>query len=91
MSIFEAIMMICFGFAWPFSIYKSYKSRSNKGKSLWFLVIVIIGYSCGIIHKVFYNFDFVIILYSLNFALVLTDSGLYFRNYLISKKEAEVC
>jgi len=78
--------MICFGFAWPFSIHKSYKSRSNKGKSLWFLIIVIIGYSCGIIHKIFYNFDYVIILYALNFVLVLADTGLYFRNYFIESK-----
>jgi len=38
MSIFEALMMIFFGLAWPFSIYKSYKSKSNNGKSLWFLL-----------------------------------------------------
>ena len=37
MSGFEAVMMLCFGSAWPFSIYKSYTSRSNKGKSVWFL------------------------------------------------------
>jgi hypothetical protein len=78
-------MMVCFGFAWPFSIYKSYKSKSNKGKSLWFLVIVLTGYSCGIIHKVFYNFDYVIILYALNFMLVFADSCLYFRNYLLER------
>ena len=34
MSIFEAIMLICFGAAWPFSIYKSYTSRENTGKSI---------------------------------------------------------
>jgi hypothetical protein len=41
---FEAFMRVCFGAAWPFSIYKSYKSRINKGKSLGFLIVVIIGY-----------------------------------------------
>jgi hypothetical protein len=86
MSIFEAFMMICFGVAWPFSIYKSYKSRTNKGKSLGFLIVVIIGYVCGITHKIFYNYDNVIFLYLLNFAMVLTDSCLYFRNNLISKR-----
>lgn len=87
MSVFEAVMMVCFGFAWPFSIYKSYTSRSNKGKSLWFMVIVLTGYVCGILHKIIFNFDFIIVLYIMNLLLVLADTCLYFRNYLISKKQ----
>ncbi len=88
MSIFEAVMMLCFGFAWPFSIRKSYVSRSNKGKSIWFLIIVLFGYTCGIIHKIFYNYDNVIFLYALNFSLVLTDTFIYFRNYRITKNQS---
>jgi len=80
MSIFEATMLACFGAAWPFSIYKSYTSRSNEGKSLFFLFVVLIGYSSGILHKLIYNFDLVIYLYILNFCLVFTDIILYFRN-----------
>ncbi|MDR0977793.1 MAG: hypothetical protein LBL71_01985 [Endomicrobium sp.] len=87
MSIFEALMMICFGAAWPFSIYKSYKSRTNKGKSLGFLVVIIIGYICGIIHKIFYSYDNVIFLYILNFSMILTDSCLYVRNAVIAGKK----
>lgn len=79
-SIFEIIMLICFGAAWPFSIYKSYKSRSNAGKSIVFLFVVLIGYVAGMLHKIFYNFDVVIYLYALNAALVLTDMLLYYRN-----------
>jgi hypothetical protein len=86
-SIFEALMMICFGAAWPFSIYKSYKSRTNKGKSLGFLVVIIIGYICGIIHKIFYSYDNVIFLYILNFSMILTDSCLYVRNAVIAGKK----
>jgi hypothetical protein len=81
MSIFEIIMLVCFGAAWPFSIYKSYTSKSNKGKSLWFLCIVIIGYIAGTIHKIVYNYDYVIYLYIFNLCLILTDTALYFRNY----------
>lgn len=91
MSIFEAIMMVCFGFAWPFSIVKSYRSRSNKGKSLWFLVIVLIGYTSGILHKLLYSYNYVIVLYIINFALVSMDSALYFRNYLIERKQLKNC
>lgn len=73
-------MLICFGAAWPFSIWKSYKSRSNQGKSMVFLLIVEIGYISGITHKILYSFDFVIYLYILNALLVLTDMMLYWRN-----------
>lgn len=63
MSIFEIIMMICFGCAWPFSIYKSYKSKSTKGKSLPFNIILLIGYGAGIFHKLGYAYDGVIYFY----------------------------
>jgi len=87
MSIFEIIMLICFGLAWPTSIYKSYKSKSTKGKSLNFLLIILIGYLAGIIHKVVYNFDFVTILYVLNFIMVSIDVMFFFRNRKIEDKK----
>jgi hypothetical protein len=79
-SIFEIIMLICFGAAWPFSIYKSYSSRSIEGKSFLFLVVVMIGYGSGILHKIFYNYDNVIYLYILNLVMVGIDLLLYIRN-----------
>jgi hypothetical protein len=87
MSVFEVIMLICFGFAWPFSIYRSWKSKSVRGKSLAFLFIVMAGYLAGIMHKVFFNYDNVIYLYITNFSLVSIDTALYIRN----RKEREVC
>lgn len=86
MSIFEAIMLLCFGAAWPLSIYKSYTSRDNSGKSISFLYIILIGYIAGIIHKLFYNYDLVIYLYILNFLMVVTDIMLYYRNKAFKKK-----
>ena len=80
MSIFEVIMLLCFGAAWPFSIYKSYTSRSASGKSVGFLIIILIGYVAGILNKLYYSFDFVIYLYVLNFLMVFTDMCLYYRN-----------
>jgi len=73
-------MLICFGAAWPSSIYKSYTSRTSRGKSIAFLIIVLVGYAAGIMHKVFYNFDPVIYLYIINALMVLADIFLYFRN-----------
>ncbi len=85
MSAFEIIMLFCFARAWPFSIYKSYKSGQNAGKSLLFMFVVEIGYIAGMFHKVFYNMDGVFYLYLFNFALVLVDICLYYRNYLSAK------
>ena len=40
MGIFEFLMLCCFGFSWPFSIVTSIKSRSTKGKSLAFMLLI---------------------------------------------------
>lgn len=80
MSVFEVLMLLCFGAAWPFSIYKSLKSKTNNGKSIIFLFVVMIGYLSGILHKIFYSYDPVIYLYALNFIMVGTDAFLWFRN-----------
>lgn len=80
MSIYEILMLICFGFAWPVSIYKSMTSKSTKGKSAMFMVIVIIGYIMGILNKIFFNPDFVIALYAINAFMVSFDLVLFYRN-----------
>jgi len=80
MSIFEAVMLVCFGSAWPLSIYKSYTSRSNKGKSEAFLWVILAGYLSGSIHKLLYSFDAVLSLYLLNAAMVALDIGIYYKN-----------
>ena len=88
MSIFEIIMLSCFGAAWPASIWKSFKSKSTKGKSLHFLVIIETGYIAGMMHKIFYNFDPVFYLYLLNFVMVSVDMILYFANSKLEKRTA---
>ena len=85
MSIFEVAMMLCFGFAWPFSIYKSWRSRSTKGKSVAFLYVVLAGYVAGIVHKVLNSFDAAIVFYIINFLLVSADIVLFHRNRSLEK------
>ncbi|MBN1623284.1 MAG: hypothetical protein JW903_02860 [Clostridia bacterium] len=80
LSIFEAIMLLCFGLAWPFSIIRSIKSRSTKGKSLFFLFIIETGYISGTVHKLMFSTDLVMVLYILNGLMVLADIILYFIN-----------
>ena len=80
MSIFETGMLICFGAAWPANIVKSYQTRSAVGKSGLFLIVVLLGYIFGIIHKLLYSRDVVMVLYIINLCMVTIDIGLYLRN-----------
>ena len=80
MSPFEVTMLLCFGAAWPLSIYRSWTSKSTKGKSLLFLIVVGMGYIAGVLHKLLFSHDIVIFLYILNGLLVSLDIILYFRN-----------
>jgi hypothetical protein len=86
MSAFEIAMLICFGISWPVSITKSMRSRIVSGKSPIFMVIVCFGYAFGIIHKLLYSRDWVIVLYVLNMVMVTIDLTLYFK--YLPKKEA---
>jgi len=80
MQIFEILMLICFGFAWPTSIYKSITSKSIEGKSVVFLYVIIAGYLFGIMHKIINDPDFVIVLYVLNAMMVFIDLLLYYKH-----------
>ncbi|MBQ8235792.1 MAG: hypothetical protein IJZ37_03800 [Clostridia bacterium] len=85
-GIFECIMLICFGLSWPISVYKSLTSRSTKGKSLVFMLAIIIGYVAGILGKITGGqFNYVLLLYCINLTVVSFDLALYFVN----KKRAE--
>ena len=86
MGLFEFLMLFCFCFSWPFSIAKSYRSRSTKGKSLFFMLLIIAGYAFGIIHKVLNNFNWVTWAYVAGMTLVTIDLMLYWRNWLIERK-----
>ena len=79
MSIFEIIMLICFGVSWPVSIAKTLRTKKVEGKSSLFMAIVSLGYLSGIIHKILYSFDWVIALYVFNLFMVLTDLILYLK------------
>ena len=85
MGIFEFMMLVCFGASWPFSIVKSIRSRSTKGKSLMFMTLVEFGYIFGIVHKLLYSRNWVIWMYIVLFIVVAIDIALYFRNRRLEK------
>jgi len=88
MHIFEAIMLACFGAAWPMNILKSLRSRTAGGKSIIFQWAVVVGYISGIINKLLYSRDIVLVLYIINLAMVLVDTVLIYRNKRLDKEAA---
>jgi hypothetical protein len=88
MGILEFLMLCCFGCSWPFSIVKSFRARSAKGKSIAFMLLVEAGYLFGIAHKWLYSRDWVIGAYILLFGLVAVDICLYVRNRRLDARAA---
>ena len=83
----ETIMIICFGLSWPNNVLKSLRSRTAKGKSLAFLLLIEVGYIFGIIGKfITHSFNLATIFYFINFAMVLVDICLYFRNARLDRE-----
>ena len=81
MQIFEIIMLLCFGISWPISVYKSIRSKSTKGKSVVFIIAIIIGYISGIIGKIVnHQLNYVAVFYLINLIVVSIDLALYFFN-----------
>ena len=77
MSPFEGIMLVCFGVSWSISIVKSIRVKRVEGKSPLFMGVVCLGYVSGIVHKIIYSLDWIILLYGLNMAMILIDLLLY--------------
>lgn len=86
MSPFEIAMLACFGLSWPISVIKSLKTKSTTGKSILFMTAVLIGYIAGILHKIVYSPDFVIIIYIFNLVMVSVDVTLYWIYFSREKK-----
>ena len=85
-QVFEVIMLVCFGLSWPFNIAKSLRSRTAKGKSLWFEVCVIVGYLCGLTGKfIGGNVTYVVVFYLLDITMVTIDLVLTIRNKLLDQ------
>ncbi len=73
---FEAIMIICFGVAWPVSIWKLLKTKKSHDKSIPFVAIVLVGYFSGICFHWFGTKSIIIWLYAFNALMVALDLAL---------------
>ena len=78
-SVLETIMLVCFGCSWPFAIARTVRTKTVKGKSIVFMMLILLGYIAGIISKLIYHYDHVIWLYLANGLMVFTEIWLYFK------------
>jgi len=91
-ELMDVCMIVLFGCSWPMNVIKSYRSRTTKGKSLPFLLLILVGYICGITGKLLSpSFKwYVLFFYVLNFVMVAADLMLYIRNYRLDKQKGIV-
>ena len=99
-SVMEMLMVICFGFSWPFNIIKALKARTAKGTSILFYSFILIRYICAIIGKgvlIYANLPqpwyvtvkwYVLFFYILNTLMVSFGILIYFRNRSLDRRNA---
>ena len=80
-SILETTMLVCFGLSWPVNLMKAYRAGTTKGTSLFFIVLILLGYTAGTAAKlVSGQITYVLAVYIFNFVMVLGNLLVYFRN-----------
>lgn len=80
-------MLVCFGISWPFNIAKSLRSRTAKGKSVIYEILVVVGYFFGLAAKIILgDVNYVMIFYIVDILMVTTDIILTFRNRRLDRE-----
>lgn len=80
-------MLVCFGISWPFNIAKSLRSRTAKGKSVAFELLIIAGYLCGLVGKIILgNLSYVVFFYIADILMVAADLVLTLRNRRLDRE-----
>ena len=84
-------MLVCFGISWPFNIAKSLRSRTAKGKSVAFELLIIAGDLCGLIGKfILGNLSYVVFFYIADILMVAADLVLTLRNRRLDRERDKV-
>lgn len=86
-SIFETIMLVCFGLSWPINVIEAYNARTAKATSLPFILLIFTGYIAGLTAKLLsHQINYVFIVYLINIAIVFLNIVVYFRNVSLDKR-----
>lgn len=84
-------MLVCFGISWPFNIAKSIRSRTAKGKSVSFELLIIAGYLCGLVGKLILgNLSYVVFFYIADILMVAADLVLTLRNRRLDRERDNI-
>lgn len=87
-EILEAIMLICFGLSWPTNALKAFRSRTARGSSWQFLLLITMGYVAGIAAKfVSGSINWVLAVYFINIAMLGVNWAVYVRNRRLDAAE----
>ena len=79
-SLFETLMIVCFGLSWPLSIVRTLRTKSTKGKSPFFMAFIAFGYVCGIVAKLMtHTYNLAFWFYFPYVLMVSTELVLYFH------------
>jgi len=93
-TLLESAMLICFSVSWPFKIRKLVTVKRSVGLSHGFLLMIITGYSCGIMAKIlpiYYGESvnyFLASLYIVNLSMVVAVLALSIRYQIVNKVAA---
>lgn len=80
-------MLVCLGVSWPFNIAKSLRSRTAKGKSVIYEILVVVGYLFGLTAKfILGDMNYVVVFYIIDILMVTTDIILTFRNRRLDRE-----
>jgi hypothetical protein len=80
-QILETVMLVCFGFSWPVNLVKNIRAKTAKSTSLFFIILIMLGYIAGIAAKIVSKqINYVLIVYFLNLFVVSLNLAVYFIN-----------
>ncbi len=94
-DLFEMIMIVLFGVSWPINCIKLWRSRTAKGASPIFYVLILAGYLFGIGSKFLKRHGglstpaYVWFFYFFNLVMVAVCLMIYFRNRKLDRLQAE--
>lgn len=87
-SVFETVMLVCFGLSWPINVIKACKAKTAKSTSLPFILLIFTGYIAGIAAKLITNqINYVFVVYLINIFIVILNIVIYFRNLALDKNK----
>ena len=89
-QVLEAGMLLCFGVSWPISLVKNIRAKTAKSTSIWFILLILLGYTAGIAAKLLsHAAGYVIVVYLFNFAVVFCNLIVWFFNHARDCREAK--